>query len=380
MDPPTSSADLSAPSWSIPESVVRRQILLNRMQLQQHGVGTVTAGAMWQSGGEQGATSAALLGVLEGNSSSGGGGGGDALQELKGLLGAHLDRVQEWGEEKEEEAADGEAEGGRGSAIMRGGDSMEASYQAHDQDGEPGAEAELDAGDEGRPDESAGHGAGRVNIGDGGGGGSVAVVDPSLLSRHRPSSVEKAELPRTTAAAAVGDLNSNAADASLRLLRSLVSALPQQPSSPSSMQAAQSRPPLFPPAIVNAAGRVDGEAPAASSGDRSQNGLRMTLPLAPAAGASAGDHRSQPGVRMTLPLAAALDGDDSYAHQQCGPIAAVFSQRFPAYGVGLIDSLLVLDEQVGASWEGGGLSLERKCVWWGGALGRGGVLMQVGTS
>ena len=364
MDPPTSSADLSAPSWSIPESVVWRQILLNRMQLQQQpGGGGTVAGAMWQTGAAQVGASTSNLGSLDGSSNSGGGGGGggDALQELKGLLGAHLDRVQEWGEEKEEEAADGEAEGGRGSAIMRGGDSMEASYQAHDQDGEPGAEAELDAGDEGRPDESAGHGAGRVNIGGGGGGGSAAAVDPSLLSRHRPSSVEVAELPRTTAAAAVGDLNSNAADASLRLLRSLVSALPQQPSSPSSMQAAQSRPPLFPPAIVNAAGRVDGEAPAASSGDRSQNGLRMTLPLAPAAGASAGDHRSQPGERVVMPFAAAADGNDN-ANQRCGPIAAAFSERFPAYGVGLIDSLLVLDEQVGSSLEGEG------------ALGRGGSL------
>ena len=361
MDPPTSSADSSAPSWSIPESVLRRQILLNRMQLHQHGVGTVTTGAMWQSGGEQGAASAALLRVLEGNSSSGGGGGGggggDALQELQGLIGAHLDCINEGGEEAEEETADGEAEGG-GGATMRGGPSMEASYQAHaDEDGEHGEEPVVD-------DEELLGKAGHVSVG-GADGGSAAVLAAGAMlhSRHRPSvSVEVA--PRA-AVTAVGDLNLNSADASLRLLRSLVSALPQQQQPPSSSRdgpgstqvASAARPPLFPPAaavVPPAAERVGGAAPVIAAGASSGAGIPPRM----------------------MPVTAVVHGSGN-DHQQCGPVAAAFSQRFPAYGVGLIDSLLVLDEQVGGPLlRGGDLyggTVRSSSEWWGSLL-RGGDL------
>ena len=129
------------------------------------------------------------------------------------------------------------------------------------------------------------------------------------------------------------DLDPEEEAASLRLLKSLAEALSPHATSAERLSAgAAPSPPSCPTAPAGDLSGHPGEATA------SFISVNLQTTNAPRGGSTTLLTPSRDDVPLR---------QQSHSRGDCGPIAAAFSDRFPAYGVGLIDRLMLLEDKVG---------------------------------
>lgn len=266
--------DAALPSWALPEAVVRKQMMLNRMAAEASASPLRVQGA--EAAGEE-----ALGGGGQEEQQPGAAGAASARDLLRDEVAAHLARIEQGevaagededeleGDEQDNDDAVGRSGGFRAGQGAAGAKGIDLAYQAGD------------------------------------------AVEDALVAEQAEPRRENRRGSRATLWAAAGRRSSKQAvsapadeDATLRLLRSLAGADQPQQTEQQAEQQQQQR-------------QLHAAQPSLAAEKEESWPLHQQAATAAAAGPALG-----------------------------GPVAASFSSRFPAYGVGLVDRLMMMEDQV----------------------------------
>ena len=358
-----SGSPSSQPKWHLPESVIQRQILLNKLGRSSAGGQldiesaedlAVTSVASYR-GGKQAHPPRSDTGSFSSDT-----GEEAAGQKLRQLVSAQLDRISE----EEDDTEDMMSLEERDDLIDD--DEIGSSHHAWD-DSVADEEEEDEEEEKEEVIKELAEGYKAAVGGSTKGTSSLTGSESDQATNNEPSLKPSEGLSVTTMDA----------DASLRLLRSLVAGLPP-PTDKENMQIGpglggqfamkgglakldretSSHLEFTPQSLEPTSRSSDKAAPEVpgSSGRASLFGTESKRRWA-AAATSANDSQRSDALEAALlsgaGTAVVKSSDDGFSaeSQQCGPVAAAFSHRFPAYGVGLIDRLMSLEDHGLFKWE-----------------------------
>ena len=358
-----SGSPSSQPNWHLPESVIQRQMLLNKLgrssaggRLNIESIEDLTAASVAPSGeGKR-----ARLQISDTGSFSSDTREEAAGQKLRQLVSAQLDRISDEEDDNEDTM----------SLEERDEDEIGSSHHSWDDSDADEEEKQEGEGEDIKAELADGY---KAAVGSSTEGISSSTGSESHQAKaDEPSSLKPSDGPSVTMMDA---------DASLRLLRSLVAGLP----SPADKENPQIGPglggrfamkgglakvvdrgptsshPESPPQSLEPTSRSSEKAAPevpGSSGRTSLFGTESKRRWAAAAAATSANDSQRPDVSEAAlqgggTTAVVTTSDDGFSaeSQQCGPVAAAFSHRFPAYGVGLIDRLMSLEDHGLFKWE-----------------------------